>query len=131
MKQYKISKKVHNRIPIPRLYINQFVYFELTKSQREIEAKKPPPFYGMTLMIWWNNSPVQSFRCFDQFSESYEVTKFRIRRELRHIHECQEHFSPGFLCTFLLIHRKKTFQTVLWFLWIFLMNILSCEILND
>ena len=38
---------------------------------------------------------------------SHEVTKFWIRHEWRHTHECTKYFIPGFLCIFLLILWKK------------------------
>ena len=48
-------------------------------------------------------------RCFNQFSWSYEVTKFWIRREWRHSRERAKHFIPVFLRRFLLILWKKSF----------------------
>ena len=38
---------------------------------------------------------------FNQFSRSYEVTKFCIWRTWRHTLGCTKHSSPGFLCMFL------------------------------
>ena len=51
----------------------------------------------MYKVVWW----------FDQFSRSYEATKFWTWREWRHTLECIKYFIPGFFCIFLLILWKK------------------------
>ena len=59
------------------------------------------------------------------------IIKSWIQREWRHTRECTKHFTPGFLCLFLLILWKKELFTALWSFWLFLMNLWSCKVLND
>ena len=82
-------------------------------------------------MISWRKSLEQSFVVFYHFSRSCEVTKFLIRRKWSHTGECTKYFIPSFLCIFLLILWKKTFYTVLWSFWPFLMNLWTFKVLND
>ena len=70
--------------------------------------------------------------CFDQFSQSYEVTKFWIWREWCYTRECTKQFSSGFICMFWLILWKKN----LLHSFMIVLNIShepkwSCEVLND
>ena len=66
--------------------------------------------------------------CCDQFSWSYQVMKFWIRREWHNIGEYIKHFIPRFLCISLIILWKKSFTqfTVSWLFWPFLMNSWNC-----
>ena len=86
----------------------------LERAKRWREILKGTWGQNSPLFLWHNfndfmekESLYKVLRSFDQFSKSYEITKFWIQREWHHTCECTKHFILGFLCIFLLILWKE------------------------
>ena len=88
-------------------------------------------FHGIVLIILCKNSLVQSFKVCWSVLTSYEVTKVWVRREWRHTREYIKLSALVFLAHFCWFYGQRTFYTVLWSFWPFLINLLSCKVLND
>ena len=101
------------------------------------QAKSSLMFLQHNFIDFMEKEPYTQFLwCFDQFSRSSEIAKFWIQPEWHHTRVCTKHFLPVFLylliylfCIFCWFYGKRTFYTVLWSFWPFLMNLWSYKFL--
>ena len=95
------------------------------------EVKNPPMFFWH----YFNDSIKKNFE--QRFVVFWSVLtklwsyKVLIRREWRHTRECTKHFISVLLYLFSLILWNRTFHTILWSFWPTLINLWSCNILNN
>ena len=80
----------------------------------------PPAFMSCFLNIFGVRNLCKVFRRFVQFSQSYKVTSFSIRRKWHHTHEQGKNFTAAFICIFwLILWRKNLIECFMVFLTIF------------
>ena len=104
--------------------LNSYLFRYCENFKGHLRPKTNSCFYSIILMTLRKKSLIQILWCFDNFKRSYEVTKFWIRREWRHIRECIEHFICFSLHIFLILWKKNLLASFMVVLTI------SCELMK-